>query len=265
MRLRRFVVAPVIVSLLLPACLFCLGTGAQAAPATKTGQTQTPKGDKQPAKDDKRPDKEKAAGQADKKLEPIKFKLPRPAFKGTPKHVPPGTKLEKARKGPRPPFLAPKGAKNVAAGKPVTSSDDDPIIGEIKCVNDGDKEADEGSYVELGPGLQYMQIDLKSKHEIHALLVWHFHVNARIYHDVVVQVADDKDFITNVRTVYNNDHDNSSGLGMGDEMEYWDIYEGKLMDAKGVKARYVRLYSNGSTEDDMNHYTEVEVFGLPIK
>jgi len=199
------------------------------------------------------------------KLVPLKLKLPKPAFKGTPKHVPPGTNLEKPRKGPRPDFLAPKGCKNVALGKKVTASDTDPIIGEIELVTDGDKEANEGCYVEFGPGLQWAQIELEKKYEIHALLVWHFHANAQVYHDVVIQVADDADFITNVRTVFNNDHDNSSGLGLGQDKEYWETYEGKLIDAKGVVARYVRLYSKGSTADDQNHYTEVEVYGRPAK
>jgi hypothetical protein len=207
-------------------------------------------------------DKQKVEG----KLAPLELKLPKPAFKGTPKHVPPGVvNLEKPRKGPRPPFLAPKGAKNVARGMKVTSSDTEPIIGEVEVVTDGDKEATEGSYVELGPGLQWVQIDLRKEYKIYALLVWHYHGDARVYHDVVVQVADDADFITNVRTIFNNDHDNSSGLGLGSDKEYWDTYEGRLMDAKGVVARYVRLYSKGSTADDQNHYTEVEVFGLPAK
>ena len=35
------------------------------------------------------------------------------------------------------------------------------------------------------------------------------------------------------------------------------------MDTKGVKGRYVRLWSKGNTSDDQNHYTEVEVWGLP--
>jgi len=74
-------------------------------------------------------------------------------------------------------------------------------------------------------------------------------------------VADDADFNVNVRTLFNNDHDNSAGLGIGKDKEYIETYMGKLVDAKGVKARYIRLYSNGSTGSDMNHYIEVEVFG----
>ncbi|HQL53829.1 MAG TPA: hypothetical protein PLQ87_03915 [Phycisphaerae bacterium] len=201
----------------------------------------------------------------DTKLVPLEIKLPRPAFKGTPTNIPPGTNLEPPRKGPRPPFLAPPGTKNVALNKPVTSSDREPIIGTMKLVTDGDNEAKEGSYVELGPGLQWVQIDLKEKYNIYAILVWHYHSSARVYHDVVVQVADDADFIENVRTLYSNDHDNSSGLGLGTEKEFWETYEGRLIDAKGATARYVRLYSKGSTADDQNHYIEVEVYGLPAK
>jgi len=223
--------------------------------------------DKKPAASQTQPAQAQPEGKqaGDPKLVRLELKLPRPAFKGTPTNVPPGTNLEPPRKGPRPPLLAPPGTKNVAAGKPVTASDREPIIGSVKAVTDGDNEAKEGSYVEFGPGKQWIQIDLKQTYAIHAILIWHFHMSARVYHDVVVQVADDADFIENVRTVFNNDHDNSSGLGVGPDKEYWETYEGKLIDAKGVVARYVRLYSKGNTADDQNHYTEVEVYGLPAQ
>ena len=41
--------------------------------------------------------------------------------------------------------------------------------------------------------------------EIYAIVVWHYHGEARVYHDVVVQLADDSDFIENVQTIFNND------------------------------------------------------------
>ena len=49
------------------------------------------------------------------------------------------------------------------------------------------------------------------------------------------------------------------------DYEYIETYEGRLIDAKGVKGRYVRLYSNGNTSSDMNHYIEVEVYATPAK
>jgi hypothetical protein len=198
-------------------------------------------------------------------LVPLPLELPKPRFSGTPKNLPPGTRV-KVNKGPtkaREPFLVPKGVKNVALKKKVTSSDMEPVIGSLDLITDGNKEAVEDAYVELGPNVQWIQIDLEKTFQIYAIVVWHEHKDPRVYHDVVIQVADDKDFITNVRTVYSNDHDNSAGLGLGTEWEFFETNEGHLVDAKGVKARYVRCYSNGSTADDLNRYTEVEVWALP--
>jgi len=194
----------------------------------------------------------------------LEIKLPKPVFIGTPQNmqVP---NLEKPLGKPRPPFLAPAGTKNAALKKIVHSSDEMPIIGELALITDGDKEANEGSFVELGPFSQNVTIDLGSRHDIYAIVVWHYHNQPRVYFDVVVQVADDADFIKDVKTIFNNDHDNSSKLGAGKDMNYVETAEGKLIDARGVQGRYVRLYSKGNTNNDLNHYTEVEVYGKPVK
>lgn len=197
-------------------------------------------------------------------MAPIELELPKPMFVGTPQD----TKVENLEKPlgrPRPPFPAPKGTKNVAEGKPVSSSDEEPIIGEIEMITDGDKEAADGSYVELGPFTQNVTVDLEGAYNIYAIVVWHYHKQARVYYDVVVQVADDADFITNVQTIFNNDIDNSAGLGVGKDKHYTETNEGKLIDAKGVKGRYVRLYSKGNTSNDLNHYIEVAVYGKPAQ
>ena len=73
---------------------------------------------------------------------PIEIKLPNKMFVGTPKNIKGVPNLEKPLGKPRPPVLAPAGTKNVAFGKPVTSSDEEPIIGKIGCLTDGDKEAE---------------------------------------------------------------------------------------------------------------------------
>ena len=200
-------------------------------------------------------------------LVPIKLELPKPMFVGTPVDLR-VENLEKPLGKPRPPFLAPVGTKNIAVGKPVFSSDQEPIIiGEIEMITDGDKEAADGSYVELYPRpfVQYITIDLEDVYSIYAIVVWHYHRHVRVYFDVVVLVADDPDFITNVRTLFNNDLDNSAGLGVGQDKHYVETYEGKLINAKGVKARYVRLYSKGNTANDFNHYIEVAVYGKPAE
>jgi hypothetical protein len=193
-------------------------------------------------------------------LVPLDITLPKPMFIGTPQNFR-VDKLEKPLGKPRPPFLAPAGTKNVAFKKSVTSTDKAPIIGEVAMITDGSKEASEGNYVELGPFKQHVTVDLGAKHDIYAILVWHFHEQPRVYFDVMVQTADDADFKTNVHTVFNNDLDNSSGLGVGEDLHYVETSEGKLVDAKGVQGRYVRLHSNGNTNNDLNHYIEVEVYG----
>jgi hypothetical protein len=194
------------------------------------------------------------------KLVPIPIVLPQPVFEGTPRNlkVP---NLEPPRWKARAPFLAPDGVKNVARRKTVVSSDADPVIGEMAMITDGDRSGEEGSFVELSPGKQHVIVDLGAPHEVYAVLFWHYHNSPRVYFDVVVQIADDPGFTKNVRTLINNDHDNSSGLGRGTEMNYVETSEGRLVDGKGAIARYVRLYSNGNSANDLNHYVEVEVYG----
>lgn len=206
----------------------------------------------------------KAQAGAGAKLVPLPIQLPKPMFEGTPQNlsVP---NLQKPLGKAREPFLAPAGVTNVAKGKKVTSSDMEPVIGEIEQVTDGDKKGAEGSFVELGPGVQHVTIDLGAPHEVFAVLFWHFHKTPRVYFDVVVQLADDADFKTNVRTIFNNDHDNTAGLGAGKDMNFVETSEGKLVDAKGAKARFVRLHSRGNNANELNHFVEVEVFGRPAK
>ena len=78
---------------------------------------------------------------------------------------------------------------------------------------------------------------------------------------VVVQIADNAEFTENVRTLFNNDIENKAGQGAATHKQYFETNEGKLIEVKGAKARYVRLYSRGSTESALNEYTIVEIWG----
>ncbi len=205
-----------------------------------------------------------AATAQDPGNEVLKITLPKPMFVGTPRNIR-TPNLETITGKPRGPYMVPAGTTLLSLGRPVASSDKEPVIGEIAFVTDGKKSGEDGYFVELGPMLQWVQIDLGRPQDIQAVVAWHYHSQARVYRDVVVQVSDDKDFIGGVTTVFNNDHDNTSGLGAGKDKEYIETFDGKLFEAKGIKARYVRLYSGGNTSNDMNHYVEVEVYGLPAK
>jgi hypothetical protein len=196
---------------------------------------------------------------------PLELKLPAPAFKGTPKDVPVGTTVEPPSDTPRPPLMVPPGLSNVAPGKKISSSDKNATDSVLQKITDGDKEAYDTSVVLLRKGTQWVQLDLGKPHEIFAVVIWHAHDAPKVYRDVIVQVADDEDFTENVQTLYNNDQDNSSGLGVGTDREYFETNEGRLIDAKGVKGRYVRSYTRGSTESVLNEYTEIEVYGRPAQ
>lgn len=198
------------------------------------------------------------------RLEPLRIELPRAKFAGTPVDAR-TPNLERPRGGARPAFLAPLGTVNVARGKPVSSSDSEPLTGSLDLITDGDKEAVEGSVVELGPKPQHVTIDLREQCEIYALVIWHQHRWPRVYYDVIVQVSDDAAFRTGVQTIFNNDADDSLGLGAGHDLHYTETYEGKLLDGKGAQGRYIRCYSNGNTHDELNHYIEIEVYGRPVK
>ena len=184
----------------------------------------------------------------------LQTKLPDPLFVGTPVPINVPNLEPKLKKWPD--FEVPVGTENLAKGKKVTGSDSDPVVGTLDLITDGDKAGDEGSWVELGSGKQWVQIDLTKDANIYAVVVWHFHSQERVYRDVVVQVSDDPKFEAGVTTIYDNS-------ATGKDQPYIESYLGKLIDAKGVKGRYVRLYSNGNTTNKMNHYIEVEVFGKP--
>lgn len=204
-----------------------------------------------------------AVGSAAADDAPVKLdiKLPKPVEIGTRKDIK-WENLEAPRPaGYVPVVMVPPGTTNVALKKPVIASDREPIVGELAMVTDGNKDATDGSFVELGPGVQWVQIDLGRVYSIFAVAVWHYHSERRVYKDVVVQVADDPDFIHVTQTLYNSDHDNSSGVGLGRDRDYIETANGRVIEARGVKARYVRLSSKGNTSNDMNHYTEVEVYG----
>jgi len=201
------------------------------------------------------------AAPGDVELAPIEIELPEAFFGGVP-HGGWSPVREPADFRPRPPFMAPIGTTNVALGKTVTASVD-PIHGQLSQVTDGDKDYGRSSLVELPAGLQWVQLDLEQEHKLYAIVVWHSHGRLRVYFDVIVQVSNDPDFAEGLTTLYNNDYENSSGLGAGEDAEYLEKHEGRLIDAGGVQARYVRLYTNGNTINALNHYVEVEVHGIP--
>lgn len=203
------------------------------------------------------------AAQSPEQLVELEIELPNPVFTDGGK-LPPDVRLDRDRIGrPYEPLMTPRDVKVISRGQPVSSSDPSPIIGKLSQITDGDKEALDGRLVELNPGRQWVQIDLGTPQQIFAVAVWHDQGehSMDVYRDVIVQISDDPAFEQGVTIVFNNDHDNTSGLGPGEDYEYLEHFEGLLVPVKAVMARYVRCWSNGSTRDPQNQYTEIEVFG----
>ena len=179
------------------------------------------------------------------------------------KNVPPNLREEI----PHGPFMTPFRVENLALGKTVTSSmEEEPIIGELAQITDGIKKSDEFDYVELDPGPQWVQIDLGQTHTIFAVGVWHYYKNPVIYNDVIVQVADNSDFAGNVKTLFNNDYDNSAGQDIGQDTSYYSRWWGEIVDARGpdnngTKTRYVRIYTNGGAAEEETRFVEIAVYG----
>ncbi|MEY4386572.1 MAG: hypothetical protein RLY20_1855 [Verrucomicrobiota bacterium] len=203
---------------------------------------------------------------ADDKV-PLAIKLPAPAFKGTPKELPEGMTVDPMideKVGPAPLLVAP-GCVNLVAGLKPTSSDTNATPEKLAKITDGDKEAYETSIVLLRKGVQNVTFDLGKPAELYAIVIWHAHDSAKVYRNVVVQVADDAGFTKNVRTLFNNDAENKAGQGAGTDKQYFEQHYGKRIVVNGEKAQFVRLWSRGSTESALNEYTEVEVWGKPVK
>jgi hypothetical protein len=197
------------------------------------------------------------------KLTPLLVQLPAPslgvngAFS-----LPEGPHIEPVRSKLRAPFLAPVGVTNVALGKRVTASVATPVRGKFSMITDGSKEAFDFDLVEITNGVQWVQVDLEQECSIYAIVVWHNHYRLALFRGVVVQVADDASFTTNVRTLFNNDYENLAGFGSGTDKQYFEDYPGKLIDTKGTRARYLRCYSDGSSNSPLNGYAEIEAWGL---
>lgn len=203
---------------------------------------------------------------ADADLAPLPLQLPLPTLKGTPEDLPKGPNIDQPSDKPRPAFMAPKGAVNLALNKKVTSSDRKPFIGELTMITDGNKEAIDAHVVEMRKGVQWVQVDLGEVCDIYALVIWHDHRVLQVFRGVVVQAADDPDFIDNVTTLFNNDTENVTGLEIGTDRQYFETEQGKLIPVtKPLKTRYIRCYSKGSNLSAVNCYQEIEVYGRPAK
>lgn len=65
--------------------------------------------------------------------------------------------------------------------------------------------------------------------------------------DGTLEMSNDPEFQEGVTTLFNNDFDESAGMGRGTGRPYVESLFGKLIDGRSTSAQYVRFYSNGNT------------------
>jgi Na+-transporting NADH:ubiquinone oxidoreductase subunit NqrC len=184
------------------------------------------------------------------------------ATPGYPKHVvkPPNLRDEVKR----PAFMVPPGIRLLSIGAKVATSSP-PVLGELSQLTDGVKKCGDFDIVEMGKGPQWAQVDLGAEHPVFGICVWHSYRNAIIYNDVIVQISSDN-FESDVRTVFNNDWDNSAGFGAGKDTSYYARWWGELIDTRGERlegttARWVRVYTAGGAGGEETRFVEIAVYG----
>ena len=141
---------------------------------------------------------------------------------------------------------------------------------------DGVKNDTDNNYGEFGSDNKpdksaYMQVDLGSEYELTGIHMWRYWKDSRKYNNTLVVTSvdgtfskDDEDDVV----VFNADEANECGYGKGEERDYEETAEGKNFPVMpGTRARYVRVYMNGSDHGKTNHVVELEVMGknLPSK
>ena len=135
-------------------------------------------------------------------------------------------------------------------------------LGQDERLFDGVIDSASPNYVSVGDHRRFIVIDLGDTYMVDGLNVWRYYRDVRQYRDVVYQLSTVSNFNSDVTTVFNNDANNSTGQGAGSDPEYRESSGGKPVYFPPVRARYLRLWSNGNTRNNGNHYTEVEVYGM---
>lgn len=143
---------------------------------------------------------------------------------------------------------------NVASGIVPTCSG---AIDYASRTTDGDINT--GNYCAVAAGVTYITLDFGESYNIGKVNLWHYYGDGRKFRDVIVQLSNDSSFSAKT-TVFNNDTDNSSGQGTGTDSEYVETASGKEITFTPVNARYMRLYTNGSTVNNYGYYVEVQAW-----
>ena len=167
-------------------------------------------------------------------------------------------------------------SSNLALNMPVSSgSSNNPnfsFSGSVNAlINDGVVNASDSTMVATNRA-GYAQIDLGEIVEIDYMHLWRYWNDSRTFYATVFVVSETVAGFSSGegRTVlYNTCTDAGSadrggdvhGFGVGKDIPVPESATGLKVNANGVKARYVRVYSNGSTANTYTHWAELMVYG----
>jgi parallel beta-helix repeat protein len=164
---------------------------------------------------------------------------------------------------------------NVALGKSVTYTGSISNGKLPSILTDGVKDRNEYILVGVGSGPKWVQVDLGRSYPISRINIrndWGAGSDTyRSGRDHIVQVSSDPTFAAGVTTLFNNDTDNSTGLGAGTDAEYQEPADGSgknIVPSSAINARYVRFWANGHVRVNqvvnlVNTPVEIEVYADP--
>ena len=121
------------------------------------------------------------------------------------------------------------------------------------------------NYAEFGANdrtdSSYLQVDLGDVYDVAQINLVRYFGDGRTYPNTTIVMSEDDSFDTKDAVVYNSDADNMNGFGKGEDTAYPETDKGRSFDAKGAKARYVRVYMSGQYKENKNtnHIVELEV------
>ncbi|MCK7496471.1 MAG: hypothetical protein MZW92_40375 [Comamonadaceae bacterium] len=206
-----------------------------------------------------------AAGQAQEKVE-LKLTLPKPMFIGTPTNIK-SANLEVVTGKSRGPFMVPAGTKLLSLKRPVDVERQ--AAGHRRARDDRRRrEGRRRRLLRRTRPLRSSGCRSTWARSTRSTPSWRGTITARPASTGTssFQVADDKDFLKGVHDgLQQRPRQLVRAWASGKDKEYIEVAEGRLFDPKGATGRYVRMYSNGNTVNDLNHYVEIEVYGTPAK
>ncbi|WP_158289582.1 fibronectin type III domain-containing protein [Paenibacillus flagellatus] len=163
---------------------------------------------------------------------------------------------------------------NVALGKPVSTNASSTSGEPLSALTDGVTARDKYVLYGVSDGPKWAQVDLGQAYDVARVNIrndWGVSGAYRTGKDLIVQLSNDPTFAGGVTTIFNNDGDNSSGLGAGTDEEYVEPGDGSGKDillADPVNARYVRYWANGHVRvngqvNTVDTPVEIEVYADP--